>query len=166
MSDPALRLVLMRHAKSSWKSGAPSDHARPLNGRGRRAAPRVAAELARRGWGPDLVLSSDATRTRETWERMKPVLGDVPAVFRRDLYLAGTQELRFALAALGGEHRTVLALGHNPGWEEALAWLTGKDEELKTADAALLRCAAGSWARAVGTPGRWELHALLRARSV
>ena len=32
------RLILMRHAKSSWKSDAP-DHDRPLNNRGRRDAP-------------------------------------------------------------------------------------------------------------------------------
>ncbi len=166
MSGATLRLVLMRHAKSSWKSEAPSDHARPLNGRGRRAAPKVAAELSRRGWVPDLVVASDSARTRETWERMRRILGDVSALFCPDLYLAGTRALRLVLAALEGDCRTVLALGHNPGWEEALGWLTGHDEELKTADAALLRCASATWPRAVGTAEQWELYALVRARKL
>lgn len=165
MSSSSLRLVLMRHAKSSWKSGAPTDHARPLNGRGRRAAPKVAAELVRLGWVPDLVLSSDAARTRETWERMRPVLGEAKIILRHELYMAGVEELRLALAARG-DGQTVLALGHNPGWEEALAWLSGHQEVLKTADAALLSSSATSWAQSVGTPRLWSLEGLVRARAL
>ena len=62
----AKRLLVTRHAKSSWKSGEDSDHARPLNKRGRRDAPRVAAHLVGLGWVPEQVLSSDSQRTRET----------------------------------------------------------------------------------------------------
>ena len=65
------RLIIMRHAKSSWTSGAASDHQRPLNKRGRRAAPLVAARLRDLGWIPDLVIASDSERTRETWQRMR-----------------------------------------------------------------------------------------------
>ena len=44
------RLIVLRHAKSSQKSDAPDDHSRPLNGRGKRDAPRVAARIAELGW--------------------------------------------------------------------------------------------------------------------
>ena len=64
------RLIIMRHAKSSWTSGALSDHERPLNARGIRDAPRVGAALVKRGWLPQLVLSSDSERTRETFAGM------------------------------------------------------------------------------------------------
>ena len=40
------RLIVMRHAKSSWSDPAATDHERPLNDRGRHDAPRVAARLA------------------------------------------------------------------------------------------------------------------------
>jgi hypothetical protein len=65
------RLMIMRHAKSAWSSDVASDHERPLNKRGRRDAPRVGKRLAKLGWVPEFVVSSDSRRTRETWERMQ-----------------------------------------------------------------------------------------------
>ena len=56
------RLIVMRHAKSSWKNESLRDHERPLNKRGRRDAPRIGEELASLGWVPQRVISSDATR--------------------------------------------------------------------------------------------------------
>ena len=38
------QLLLLRHAKSSWDDPGLSDHARPLNARGRRAAAAMAAQ--------------------------------------------------------------------------------------------------------------------------
>ena len=58
-------LILMRHAKSSWTADL-ADHERPLNKRGAKDAPRIAAYLEKRGWLPELVLCSDAVRTRAT----------------------------------------------------------------------------------------------------
>ena len=58
----ARRLIVMRHAKSSWKNPKLRDHQRPLNKRGRRDAPRVARALRKAGWVPDAVLSSVLTR--------------------------------------------------------------------------------------------------------
>ena len=48
------RLMLMRHAKSSWKSQVPTDHERPLNERGRRDAARVGKRLAKLGYDYDV----------------------------------------------------------------------------------------------------------------
>ena len=61
------RLIVMRHAESSWDSSMGSDHERTLNERGRKDAPRVGAALVQKGWIPELVLSSDAQRTSETF---------------------------------------------------------------------------------------------------
>jgi len=44
------RLSLLRHAKSSWDDPVERDFDRPLNGRGRRAAPR--RPLESRGSAP------------------------------------------------------------------------------------------------------------------
>ena len=117
----------MRHAKSSWKSGAPTDHGRPLNKRGRKAAPKVGAELAARGWVPDVVLSSDSTRTRETFERMRKRLGfDGEVEFLSSLYHGGIAEACDALLSLPKETKTALLLGHNPGWEDVVAHFCGQ----------------------------------------
>jgi len=56
----------MRHAKSSWSDGQLTDHERPLNNRGRRAAAEIGSTLHARGYAPDIIWSSDAKRTRET----------------------------------------------------------------------------------------------------
>ena len=60
------RLILLRHAKSDWYSGALSDHDRPLNGRGMRDAPRVGRWIDANGYTPTVVLCSSALRTRQT----------------------------------------------------------------------------------------------------
>jgi len=164
---PTKRLVLMRHAKSSWKSDAPTDHARPLNGRGRRDSPKVGAELARRGWVPDRVLSSDSARTRETFARMREALGvDDDARFTRALYHAGVDAVREALAALDDGVETALILGHNPGWEEVLEWLSGEDHEMKTATCALLSVEAATWPAAVEAAGDWAVADVIYPRSL
>lgn len=130
--------MLIRHAKSSWKSPAASDHDRPLNKRGRRVAPKVAAELKARGWVPDLVLCSDALRAVETWDRMSKVFDAPPVEFLSSLYHCDVQALEAALRGVSGRVETVAVVGHNPGWDAALLAWTGQGVGLKTCDAALL----------------------------
>src|SRR5262245_30773186 len=96
-------LMLMRHAKSSWKSPAQTDHARPLNKRGRHDAPRVGKRLAQDGWVPDRVVSSDSRRTRETWERMERYFPDARVSFTRALYGGGPTELRAEVARVSAD---------------------------------------------------------------
>ena len=160
------RLVLMRHAKSSWASGAVDDHARPLNDRGLRDAPRMGAALAERGWTPQIVVSSDARRTRATWEAMQEPLGlaDLEPEWMEDLYLAGLRELRRHIIRWDDALQTGLALGHNPGWSDAAAMLSGQPIAMTTANCALLEGSGATWNEALH--GRWELIALLRPREL
>jgi phosphohistidine phosphatase len=158
------RLILMRHAKSSWKFPELDDHARPLNKRGRRSAPQVAAALAERGWVPELVVSSDSARTRETWAGMAPALGEPEVVFTERLYHEGLEALIEEAAGWPPEVACVLALGHNPCWEDALAALCGEAERMTTANAALLVGEGEDWPLALG--GRWALEALIRPREL
>lgn len=105
-----MRLILMRHAKSSWDDFAQPDHARPLNERGKRAARAVGDWLRSNAYLPDSVLCSTATRTRETLD----LLGlDAPVDFRKDLYHASCETLLRSLQDASGH--TVLILAHNPG---------------------------------------------------
>jgi phosphohistidine phosphatase len=108
------RLILMRHAKSSWGHPGLSDHARPLNSRGQRASRAMGAWLAQKGYVPDQVLSSDSQRTRETWAGLAPDLPGAPQPdWRGDLYHASEETMLRALRGASG--KTVLLLGHNPG---------------------------------------------------
>lgn len=110
----SLKLILMRHAKSGWDDPTLSDHQRGLNPRGQFSAPAIGAWLQAKGHLPDLLLSSDATRTRETWAG----LGfDAEERFLRDLYLAPSLTMLEVLRQ-AGVAQTVLMLGHNPGIAE------------------------------------------------
>lgn len=161
------RLIVMRHAKSSWDSEATNDHDRPLNERGRRDAPRVAERLVELGWTPQVVLSSDSRRTRETFDGMQRVLPAVRSVdFLPTLYHASTEALSEALLAVPDEADTVLALGHNPGWQMAVYWLSGESIEMKTATAALLECEAADWASTTARCGQWRLVATIYPREL
>lgn len=153
------RLILMRHAKSSWNSEAGTDHARPLNDRGIRQAPTVAQKILQEGWRPELVLASDSVRTQQTWSSVDQVFG-APAVevrFEPSLYLGGLHELAALLETASDELRTVMALGHNPGWEDAAARLSDAEPELRTSCAALLQSRDGRSWRDLMTEGafRW-----------
>ena len=59
------KLYLLRHAKSSWDDPYLSDGERPLNGRGRRDAPRMGAALGSR-LVPMTVHVSPAVRAQST----------------------------------------------------------------------------------------------------
>ena len=120
-----LRLILVRHAKSSWKDPTLDDHARPLNGRGRRSAAAIGRWLAGNGHAPERVLCSDSVRTRETWARIAAELPDPPrAEWLRRLYHATPQTLLASLRT-AGTASPVLLLGHNPGTAAAARRFAG-----------------------------------------
>ncbi|HDR28159.1 SixA phosphatase family protein [Rhodovulum sp.] len=123
-----LRLILVRHAKSSWDDPGQDDHDRPLNARGRAAAPRIAEWLAARGHVPAEVVASTARRTVETWELMAPALGEC-TVMRRDpaLYHAHARRMLEVLRHCAAS--PVLMLGHNPGIGEFAGRLLRKAPE-------------------------------------
>jgi phosphohistidine phosphatase len=110
-------LTILRHAKSSWADDSVVDHDRPLNSRGKRDAPVMAARIAREGIRPSLILSSSAKRA---WSTAKEVAKELsyPAEFlqrERDLYHAGVSRLLYVLAEQDVGFNNILLVGHNPG---------------------------------------------------
>lgn len=121
-------LILIRHAKSSWDSPALSDHDRPLNARGMRDAPAMAAALGQRGVRPDGIVSSTALRAATTAEIIAEGLGfAVEGIVRtRDLYHASAREILRVVQQLDEEWETALLFGHNPGMHEAVDLFSGE----------------------------------------
>ena len=163
----SLRLILMRHAKSSWKEPYSSDHGRSLNKRGKRDARKVARYLHSKGWAPDLVLSSDSVRTKQTWSLMQNEFDPTPAVeFHRELYHAGFREFKNALSVLKWQPETVLVLGHNPGWEESAEILSGYSIVMKTSTAILFDLECDTWTAAMRQLGKWLVAEVVYARDL
>jgi phosphohistidine phosphatase len=147
-----LKLIVMRHAKSDWETGAQTDHERPLNERGNREAPSVGRQLRDLGLIPDFVLSSDSQRTTETYQRIGSFFPDAQVHFRRELYHAGIAEVRALLDLVPAGTQTLLLVGHNPGWEELATTLAKKRVEMKTAYAAVFESEAADFTSALA-PG-------------
>ena len=119
------QLLLLRHAKSSWDEATLSDHARPLNARGRRAALAMAGEMRDLGLVPEVVLVSSARRTLQTLEALQPIEG-APIVEVMDaLYLAPWAGLLEALRRVPETARSALLIGHNPGLHDLALALAG-----------------------------------------
>ncbi|MFO1208496.1 MAG: histidine phosphatase family protein [Amaricoccus sp.] len=108
------RLILMRHAKSSWDDPTVRDLDRPLAKRGRRGAALVGKWLARKGYRPEAALVSAARRTQETWDRVVREAGAAPTRYLPEIYHAGPEALLEVLRA-APDVETVLMLGHQPG---------------------------------------------------
>ncbi len=126
------RIYLLRHAKSSWDDPALGDFERPLNGRGRKAAPRIGRLLRQRGWRPELVLCSSAARARETWDLVASELGaPVDSKLLKSLYLASPNQLLRSLERLDDAFASVMLIGHNPGLETLALQLAGPGSESK-----------------------------------
>jgi phosphohistidine phosphatase len=119
------RLVLLRHAKSSWRTGL-ADHDRPLAPRGSRAVAALRRHVAGAHLAPDLVLCSTARRAVDTWEGIAPACPPgTPVEFDPELYGANAGDLLRRLRQLPAATRCVLVVGHNPGLEDLATGLAG-----------------------------------------
>jgi len=139
-------LLILRHAKSSWKDLDLADHDRPLSTRGKRDAPRMGHLLLEKELLPQLIISSTAKRARKTVKLVSEACGyKGDRLFIEALYAAGPEAYIGALRELGGGYERVMVVGHNPGLEELLDRLTGAGHTLPTAALAEVSLPIGSW---------------------
>ena len=159
------RLLLMRHAKSSWENSMLADHDRPLAPRGLRDAPRMGCWMVRNGFLPDRILCSMARRARQTCKAVRAQLPDPPElVILPQLYEFGRiRPLLDAIARHGGESRTLLVVGHNEALHELARHLASSGSEadmnklngkFPTAAIAILELDGKDWPEALARRGR------------
>ena len=144
------RLILLRHAKSSWSEDGLADSERPLSGRGERDAPRMGARLRQRGIRLGLVLSSPALRARRTATLVARALEYPDDAIRLDptLYLATPEEILAVVAEQADAVDCLLVVGHNPGLTELTNLLVPELElaNLPTAGTVVVDCVTERWA--------------------
>jgi phosphohistidine phosphatase len=114
------RLTLIRHAKSSWDYAELSDFERPLNARGRRDAPAMAARLASQLERPLRLISSPALRAITTAHTFAAALAVPNTAIRIDprIYEAARGTLLGIVREGDDADSHVLLFGHNPGFSE------------------------------------------------
>ena len=153
-----LRLIIMRHGEAASAIGF-DDKKRHLTDRGH-AQSRAAGEQIRSvGWQPDAAFVSSATRTRETYADLQTVLGDgITTQFIDRFYLGTARDVVAELAE--ATEKTILIVGHNPGWSDMASELVGERIGLSPADAALVSSSESDWPSALHLAGTWSLEHL------
>jgi phosphohistidine phosphatase len=150
-------LLLLRHAKSSWKDSDARDFDRPLNQRGLKAAPAMGRLIRKRKLRPDLVLSSPAERARQTTQLVIEAAA-LKTELRYDerIYEASVARLFEIVSQIDDEANVVMLVGHNPGCEELLEVLTGEAHKLPTAAFACIELNVEKWNKVRAEAGRLE----------
>ena len=139
-------LLLLRHAKSSWKHPELTDYDRPLNKRGKRTAPLMGALLQDENLIPDFILCSSAVRAHITAVLVAKACAYIGKIKKtRKLYLAEPQAYIEVLLQVADKHVRVLVVGHNPGLEALIEALTGETMAMPTASLALIELSLKRW---------------------
>lgn len=144
-------LLLLRHAKSSWKDPSLNDFDRPLNDRGKKAAQLIGQLLSQHKPPIDLIVSSPAIRARQTVEQLMRSGRLTPDVrFDQRIYEASAVRLLEVVSQFEDEKKCVLLVGHNPGLEDLLELLTSTFQHMPTASLAELTLNFKKWEKNVG----------------
>jgi phosphohistidine phosphatase len=115
------KIILLRHAKSSWEFPYLTDYDRPLNERGINDAPKMAKWLSENE-KIDLIKSSGAKRAQDTAKAFQAFL-KVPLMTDDNLYHSGLNRLLRVIRKIDNEVNSVILLSHNPGLNELADYL-------------------------------------------
>jgi phosphohistidine phosphatase len=142
------RIVLVRHAKSSWKNSDISDHDRPLNKRGERDAPFMASIFRKKKLDIDVIYSSTALRANSTAMEFAAALDfkKSKVIVERKLYLAETSDLLDFVRAIENNFNSIMIFGHNPGITSFACQLADTDiDNIPTCGIAVVEFEVNSW---------------------
>jgi phosphohistidine phosphatase len=141
-------LFLMRHAKSSWDDATLADIERPLNERGKRSAPFMGALMRRLDMIPACIISSPADRACTT-AKLAHDAGAFDAAVQIDerVYEASANTLRQVISEVDDSCQTAMIVGHNPGMEGLIRYLTGQIEPMPTGAVAWVELDVDRWTK-------------------
>ncbi|NPA44591.1 MAG: histidine phosphatase family protein [Chlorobi bacterium] len=139
------KIMIMRHAKSDWADSSMRDFDRPLNKRGKLAAPIMGKEIKKRDLSPDLIISSPALRAKMTAEAVAENTNyNKNIVWDESFYFGYTNEIIQKIKKVDESFEKVIIFGHNPTWSAIAEKLSGEYFNMKTADLVVLEY-DGKW---------------------
>ena len=123
------RLILIRHAKSSWDSTTTKDFDRPLNNRGELSLPVMAKTLTKLNLTKLSVLSSSALRAKQTAVGICSKIGfNLQKInFIDNLYHSSPKTMCTYINKGCDANDTVLLFAHNPGITDAVSYFSGHE---------------------------------------
>ena len=122
-------LYLTRHAKSSWGNPGLADIDRPLNGRGKKAAPLMGKLIVDRGENPELLISSPANRAFSTAKIFASAMGlhENDVLIKDTIYGAGVHQLLNLVQDVDDLYNSIMLFGHNPTFTSFCNMLSGEN---------------------------------------
>lgn len=153
-------LLLLRHGKSSWDDTSLEDFDRPLNERGVADAKLSGKYARKQKLKPDLVLSSPATRAKQTAELFAATAGLKNSLaYDERIYEASARRLLQVISEFDEDYETVLLIGHNPGFADICERLTGTAKKVPTASLTCIDLDIDKWAAPKGGKGKlkWRM---------
>jgi phosphohistidine phosphatase len=156
-------LYILRHAKSSWNDTNLSDFERPLNERGFGDAPMMGGVMKKNKFQPDLILSSPAKRAAQTATLAREsaeISGEIQ--FDKRIYEASPKRLLEVIAEQNAGSKSILLVGHNPGLEGLVEFLSGESLPMPTAALAVIDLEIEQWSEITSTTG--TLRTLIRPK--
>lgn len=123
-------LIIMRHGKSDWSTDAGTDFDRPLTKRGLKAAVAMGVWLKKHKYIPDRIVCSPALRTKLTAKYVCNQFKNTPKIIWDDrIYDAGLDSLLEVIGTHAKRSKTMLLIGHNPGLDSLLGYLSRNNPE-------------------------------------
>lgn len=141
------KLLIVRHAKSSWGDGV-EDFDRNLKKKGKVNAPFMAGKLLSRGLNIKQIISSSAVRTMKTTKLINSVLGlnDSKITFQKELYLAPPKTIISTIQSVDDSIDELMIVAHNPGVTQVVNFLANEHyENIPTSGMACILFDIKSW---------------------
>jgi len=122
-------LYLTRHAKSSWGNPGLADIDRPLNSRGKKAAPSMGKLIMDKGEKPELLISSPANRAFSTAKVFASAMGlhETDVLIKDTIYGAGVHQLLNLVQDVDDLYNSIMLFGHNPTFTSFCNMLSGEN---------------------------------------
>jgi phosphohistidine phosphatase len=139
-------LLLMRHAKSSWKHPELSDQERPLTKRGIKASKRMGEFIIEKELVPQKIFTSSAVRALDTARFVEQSAQTTDSIVAVDEFYMAEPDIYYNfLKTLPDDLERVMLVGHNPGLESLLQLISGRIDVLPTAVVAYVSLPVNSW---------------------
>lgn len=145
----AKKLLLVRHGKSEWGNAHLADFDRPLNPRGHRNAPEMAARLLQKNLVPQMIVSSPALRAITTARHFSQAWKKSPEQIMEDahIYEANIKSLLTLINNFSNKFDYIAVFGHNPGFTELANYLSDANiQNIPTCGTVLLEFPIDDWA--------------------
>ena len=139
-------IIIFRHGKSDWNAIYDRDHNRPLSKRGFKSAIKMGKFLNKTSQIPDQVISSSATRTKNTAElAIKHGKWNSRYSIESKIYGGSSETILEIIHFLDNDINSVCFVGHEPTCSSFISLCTFHSQRFTTASMAKINFRSDTW---------------------